>query len=162
MEAPDPVGDSHDGEGVTSDGGSTALQSEAGPSGVSEREAKKNRRRQLLKKKVQQFELKLADYDRQIKKVTETELTLEEMDSDTSAYLMEDALKRRLVINFFNQQKITRLLSQISLLFTLFYTLIPGLCVHGIDCVSYSTWTRRSRQCTNCQKTVIKALRILS
>lgn len=70
-------------------------QQEAGPSGNEERDAKKLRRKQLMKKKVKQLETRLEEYDRQIRRVTEMELTLSDMDSDTSPYLMEDMLKRK-------------------------------------------------------------------
>ena len=59
---------------------------------------KKDKRREkakLLKSRVKKLEKKLELYDRKIKKVMESEVTLEEMDSDTSAYLQEDILKRR-------------------------------------------------------------------
>ena len=72
-------------------GPSTAVPNQAG----TEREKRRMRRRELTKKRLKQLELKLAEYDRQIKKVTETELSLEEMNSSTSAYLMEDAIKRK-------------------------------------------------------------------
>ena len=70
-------------------GTSTAVPADA------KKEERKRRRRELTKKKVKQLEQKLAEYDRQIRKVTEMELSLEEMDSSTSAYLMEDAIKRK-------------------------------------------------------------------
>ncbi len=60
---------------------------------------KRKRRRyekaKLLKSRVKRLEKKLELYDRRIKQVMETDVSLEEMDSDTSAYLQEDMLKRR-------------------------------------------------------------------
>lgn len=70
-------------------------QQDAGPSNIDRRDARRLRRRELVKKKVKQLELKLADYDRQIRRVMEMELTMDDMDSDTSPYLMEDVLKRK-------------------------------------------------------------------
>ena len=49
------------------------------------------------KKKLKHLEKKLEMYSRQIKKFSEVEVTLDEMDSGFSAYLKEDALKRKFV-----------------------------------------------------------------
>ncbi len=49
----------------------------------------------VLKSRVKRLEKKLELYDRKIKRIMESEVTLEEMNSDTSAYLQEDILKRQ-------------------------------------------------------------------
>ena len=51
-------------------------------------------RNRVIKMKVRKLEKKLELYQRKIRQMMETEVTLEEMDSDTSAYLQEDLLKR--------------------------------------------------------------------
>lgn len=56
---------------------------------------KKHKKAKLLKSRVKRLEKKLELYDRKIKQIMESEVSLEEMDSDTSPYLHEDVLKRK-------------------------------------------------------------------
>ena len=60
-----------------------------------QRNDRRQKKAKLLKSRVKKLEKKLELYDRRIKLVMESEVSLEEMDSDTSAYLHEDVLKRK-------------------------------------------------------------------
>lgn len=54
----------------------------------------RDRRNKILSIRIRKLEKKMELYQRKIRQIMETEVTLEEMDSDTSAYLHEDVLKR--------------------------------------------------------------------
>ena len=64
-------------------------------SGLLKKKHRRYEKAKLLKSRVKRLEKKLELYDRRIKQVMESDVSLEEMDSDTSAYLQEDMLKRR-------------------------------------------------------------------
>ena len=73
-----------------------------------------SKRRHLKRKRVKRLEKKLELYQRKIKQAMETEVSLEEMNSDTSAYLKEDLLKRKLVKTWYELCEVLRLSPEIQ------------------------------------------------
>ena len=73
----------------------TSSSTEAPSTSVRTRDKRRSERAKVLKSRVKRLEKKLELYDRKIKQMMEAEVSLDEMDSDVSAYLQEDLLKRK-------------------------------------------------------------------
>ena len=72
-------------------------------------------RRKLRKRKVKRLEKKLELYHRKIREAMEEEVSLDDMKSDTSAYLKEDVLKRKFISTWIELCDILKISHEIQL-----------------------------------------------
>ena len=100
---------------------------------VKSKTKRRSERARLLKTRVKRLEKKLELYDRKIRQVMETEVSLEEMDSDTSAYLKEDLLKRKFLRTWYELCDILHISPEVQV----------GDCSPGYEGTSYSAINRR-------------------
>lgn len=105
----DPNQESLQNEAATGDApGTSAAEAPRDPTGGP---SLSKRKRKLVKR----LEKKLELYQRKIRQTMEQEVTLEEMDSDTSPYLKEDQLKRQLVKKWYELCELLHLSPEIQL-----------------------------------------------